>query len=300
MPPSMEARIAEYTAALTPPSPPPSLLSPWSSPLPHIPSPPLPPLPSSSLHLPPHVPTSLPLPSSLLPPLPALLFMPPLIDRMEDIPEAELPPRKRLCLTAPTSRYEVGESSTAARRPTRGHRADYGFIGTMALGMFGIGKLSYFRELMDWSRIDSFTMRLHDGWIGRPSFPDRLGHIPLGVTDDDNDCTCFITIGTVVSGIGTDSGTLGYVDLNFVICCDPSHVMYSLCDNNMPQRRSSATARAAAADATPITADVVEQLIEARVSAALANHETLRNSTNGHGDGSHNFETRIRGTVRTP
>ncbi|GJU33428.1 putative reverse transcriptase domain-containing protein [Tanacetum coccineum] len=31
---------------------------------------------------------------------------------------SELPPRKRLCLTAPTSRYEVGESSTATPRPT--------------------------------------------------------------------------------------------------------------------------------------------------------------------------------------
>ncbi|GJY21827.1 retrovirus-related pol polyprotein from transposon TNT 1-94 [Tanacetum coccineum] len=49
----------------------------------------------SSLHLPPHVPTSLPLPSSPLPPLP------------------------------------VGESSTAAPRPTGGHRADYRFISTM-------------------------------------------------------------------------------------------------------------------------------------------------------------------------
>ncbi|GJV89218.1 putative reverse transcriptase domain-containing protein [Tanacetum coccineum] len=78
----------------------------------------------------------------------------------------------------------------------------------------------------------------------------------------------------------------------------------------MPPRRSSATARAAAtaaaraataaAAATPMTAAAVEQLIEARVSAALANHETLRNSTNGHGDGSHNSETGIRGTVRTP
>ncbi|GJT54060.1 hypothetical protein Tco_0989114 [Tanacetum coccineum] len=36
------------------------------------------------------------------------------------------------------------------------------------------------------------------------------------------------------------------------------------------------------------------------LSAALANHETLRNSTNGHGDRSHNFDTRIRGTVPTP
>ncbi|GJW18567.1 putative reverse transcriptase domain-containing protein, partial [Tanacetum coccineum] len=71
----------------------------------------------------------------------------------------------------------------------------------------------------------------------------------------------------------------------------------------MPPRRSSATARAAVATgaaATPMIVAAVEQLIEARVSAALANHETLRNSTNGHGDGSHNYETRIRGTVRTP
>ncbi|GKC17014.1 retrovirus-related pol polyprotein from transposon TNT 1-94 [Tanacetum coccineum] len=85
----------------------------------------------SSLHLPPHVPTSLPLPSSPLPPLPVLLFILPLVDCMEDIPEAKLPPRERLCLTALTSRYEVGESSTAAPRPTGGHRADYRFISTM-------------------------------------------------------------------------------------------------------------------------------------------------------------------------
>ncbi|GKB74895.1 hypothetical protein Tco_0936307, partial [Tanacetum coccineum] len=63
-------------------------------------------------------------------PLPASLFIPP-VDRREDIPEAELPPRKRLCLTALTSRYEVGESSTAAPRPNGDHRVDYGFIGTL-------------------------------------------------------------------------------------------------------------------------------------------------------------------------
>ncbi|GKC35035.1 hypothetical protein Tco_1047419, partial [Tanacetum coccineum] len=95
-----------------------------------IPSPPLPP-PPSSLHLPPPVPTSLPLPSSPLPPLPASLSVPPLVDRREDTPEAELPPRKRLCLTTPTSRNEVGESSTAAPRPTRGHRE------TMGLSAYG-------------------------------------------------------------------------------------------------------------------------------------------------------------------
>ncbi|GKD91145.1 hypothetical protein Tco_1366652 [Tanacetum coccineum] len=112
----MEACIAEYAATPTPPLPPPSPPSPWSSPLPHIPLAPLPP-PPSSLHLPPQVPISLLLPSSPLPPLPASLFIPP-VNRREDIPEAELPPRKRLCLTTPTSRYEVGESSPAVLRPT--------------------------------------------------------------------------------------------------------------------------------------------------------------------------------------
>ncbi|GKG32066.1 hypothetical protein Tco_0427016 [Tanacetum coccineum] len=60
----------------------------------------------------------------------------------------------------------------------------------------------------------------------------------------------------------------------------------------MPPRRTSATARAAAATATAASTP--------RVSVALANHEILQNSTNGHGEGSHNSDTGIRGTVRTP
>ncbi|GKA92690.1 putative reverse transcriptase domain-containing protein [Tanacetum coccineum] len=70
-----------------------------------------------------------------------------------------------------------------------------------------------------------------------------------------------------------------------------------------PKRTSAATTRVAAdaraADAVvaaaPMTTAAIEQLIEARVSAALGSHENLRNSTNGHGDGSYNFDTRIRG-----
>ncbi|GJR28795.1 putative reverse transcriptase domain-containing protein [Tanacetum coccineum] len=70
----------------------------------------------------------------------------------------------------------------------------------------------------------------------------------------------------------------------------------------MPPRRTlAATTRAAAtAAAAPMTAAAVEQLIEARVSAALVNKENLRNRTNGHGDRSHNSDTGIRGTVCTP
>ncbi|GKC36323.1 hypothetical protein Tco_1048707 [Tanacetum coccineum] len=56
------------------------------------------------------------LPSPPLPLLPPSLYIPPPVDRRDDIPESEQPPRKRSCLFALGSRYEVGESSTA--RPT--------------------------------------------------------------------------------------------------------------------------------------------------------------------------------------
>ncbi|GKE24128.1 hypothetical protein Tco_1435640, partial [Tanacetum coccineum] len=124
-----EATPTHVERLLALPIPLPSPLTPLSSPLPQIPTTPLPP-PPSSLHLPPPVPTSLPLLLSPLPPLPALLFISP-VDHREDTSEAKLPPCKRLCLIALTSRYEVGESSTVAPRPTGGHGADYGFIGTV-------------------------------------------------------------------------------------------------------------------------------------------------------------------------
>ncbi|GKC09678.1 putative reverse transcriptase domain-containing protein, partial [Tanacetum coccineum] len=141
-PPTAEERLARCLAApALPSSPLPRLPHPYGSPN-HVRAPPgfraaMGRLRASS-PLPPPVPASLPLPSpplpplpsSPLPPLPDSLFIPP-VDRREDIPEAELPPRKRLCLTTPASRYEVGESSTAVPRPTGGRRVDYGFVGTL-------------------------------------------------------------------------------------------------------------------------------------------------------------------------
>ncbi|GJY70896.1 hypothetical protein Tco_0474599 [Tanacetum coccineum] len=53
------------------------------------------------------------LPSPPLPPLPPSLYIPPPVDRMDDVTESELPPRKRLCLSTLGSRYEIEESSTA-------------------------------------------------------------------------------------------------------------------------------------------------------------------------------------------
>ncbi|GJY54961.1 hypothetical protein Tco_0446625 [Tanacetum coccineum] len=279
-----------------------------SSPSTHHPlhlSPPLP-LPPSSLHLPLHVPTSLPLPSS---PLPALLFIPPPVDRREDIPEAELPPHKRLCLTALTSRYEVGESSTATPRPTRVHRVDYGFTGTLdsetrhrRAKEVGYGIRNVWVDLTEaveelalmtlegdtqdkqtqlFQRVDGLvedrqfhyeTARLldqealmHDYRIASQEslmmaliaqisslygqLLVALGYIQaLQARDqthaDDREGTASTTVGLVFSFLVSDN------------------------HNNMPPRRSCAAA-------TPVTAAAVEQLIEARVSAALTNHEAL-------------------------
>ncbi|GKD54818.1 hypothetical protein Tco_1288205 [Tanacetum coccineum] len=66
------------------------------------------------------------LPSPPLPPLPPSLYIPPPVDRKNDIPESEQPPHKRLCLSTLGSKYEIRESSTA--RPTRGQGIDYGFF----------------------------------------------------------------------------------------------------------------------------------------------------------------------------
>ncbi|GJS11370.1 hypothetical protein Tco_0368166 [Tanacetum coccineum] len=69
------------------------------------------------------------LPPPPLPPLPPSLPTPSPVDRRDDIPESEQPPRKRLHLSTIRSRYEIGESSTA--RPVRGQGIDYGFVSTV-------------------------------------------------------------------------------------------------------------------------------------------------------------------------
>nr|GFC02469.1 hypothetical protein [Tanacetum cinerariifolium] len=62
-------------------------------------------------------------------PLPPPLHMRPPIDRRDDIPETEMPPHKRLCLSTLVSRYEVRESSTT--RLTEGRGIDYEFVSTL-------------------------------------------------------------------------------------------------------------------------------------------------------------------------
>nr|GEV50612.1 hypothetical protein [Tanacetum cinerariifolium] len=77
------------------------------------------------------------------PPLPPPLYIPPPVDRRDDIPEIEIPPRKRLRLSTLSSRYDIGESFTA--RPTRDRGIDYGFVSTLDVEARrqGIGEVGY-------------------------------------------------------------------------------------------------------------------------------------------------------------
>ncbi|GKA29721.1 hypothetical protein Tco_0715966 [Tanacetum coccineum] len=116
-----EALIAEYASAPTPPSPPPSPFSPLSSPLPQIPSPPIP-LPSLPTTSPTYAEAPLGYRAAEIrlraasPPTyhPSEIPSPPLLlpstTHRDDLPEADMPLWKRARFTAPTGRFEVGES----------------------------------------------------------------------------------------------------------------------------------------------------------------------------------------------
>ncbi|GKB76622.1 hypothetical protein Tco_0943517 [Tanacetum coccineum] len=202
--------------------------------------------------LPSHVPTSLPLPSSPLPPLPASLFIPPLVDRREDIPKAKLPPRKRLYLTSLLLRYKVGESSTAAPRPTGSHEIDYGFIGNL-------------NTKTRCQRAEEVGYGIRDVWVDPTEAVEEVAP------------KTFEGVNARVTKLVAEALVSREDWAHFVRDSYQQHwdrFRHFRLENNMPLRRSSTTARTAAVAATPMTA-AVKQLIEARVSAALANHETL-------------------------
>ncbi|GJW01340.1 hypothetical protein Tco_1556591 [Tanacetum coccineum] len=243
-----------------------------------------------------------------------------------------LPPRKRLCLTAPIPRFKVGESSTVAATRQPGLWAartnDYGFVDMVddatrrhvprevGYGITDTWDEDLFAHLEaaqdSRARLsDRVDILLEDRqlWAAVQQFTMGFRHIELtlrhrifasvaGDIDIDLGCLNFITTEPADSSSRSDSGTIGEI-----------RALQARDQARTNPRRSSATTRAAAtaaarpaaavAAATPMTAAAVEKLIEARVFAALANHETFQNNTNGHGDRSHNSGTGNRGTTRS-
>nr|GEV35205.1 hypothetical protein [Tanacetum cinerariifolium] len=240
------------------------------------------------LALPTLPPSSLTPLSSPLPPLPASLSILPPVERREDTPEVELPPRKRFCLTTPTSRYEVGESSNATPRPTRGHKAEYGFIDTIDA------------EIRR-QRAEGVDYGIRDIWVDPTEVieevaPMTLEGVNTRVTElvEDRQFHQETVLLVEQEALASQEARAHSVGLSSTIhqelqgqlsaalgqiqalqARDQAHAddpEGTDNHNNMPPERTSVATRAAAA-AAPMTA--AEQLIEARVSVALANHETL-------------------------
>nr|GEX20926.1 hypothetical protein [Tanacetum cinerariifolium] len=259
----------------------------------------------SSLYLIPLVPTSLLLPSPPLPPLPALLFIPSPIDRKEDIPEAELPPRKRLCLTALTLRYERAEEVGYGIR-------DVWVDPTKAVEEVAPTKLkgvnARVTELAKVHEEDT-----HDIYAVIKDTQDRQTRLSqtVDVLIEDKkfhqESVSLMEQEALVSReawaqlVGLSSAVHQELQTYRTHTQIQDHCIASqealtatlVAHKNMLPKKTSAVA-------APMTAAAIEQLIKARVSVTLANHETLRNNINGHGDGSHNSHTGIKGTVRTP
>nr|GEX66111.1 hypothetical protein [Tanacetum cinerariifolium] len=189
----------EISRLMAIPTSPPSPLSPLSSPLPHIPSPPLP------LLSPP--PTDLTYEEAPLGYRAAILRW-----RAEkgEIPEADLPLRKRLC-TAHTGTYELGESSAvAAARLGEPIRDDlYKFVDTekrddQALQRARVNKLFSYR------RYHARTARLIEGEA-------RASHTAWAQSMDANDAarSRVIALRTQVSAQQTEITNLRAVDRRF-------------------------------------------------------------------------------------
>ncbi|GJV30636.1 hypothetical protein Tco_1387084 [Tanacetum coccineum] len=309
-PPSAEERLARCLAApALPSSPLPRLPHPYGSPN-HVRAPPgfraaMGRLRASS-PLPPPVPATLPLPSpplpplpsSPLPPLPDSLFIPP-VDRREDIPEAELPPRKRLCLTTPASRYEVGESSTAVPRPTGGRRVDYGFVGTL--------DAEARRQ-----RAEAVGYGIRDTWVDPRETAEEVAPVTLeGVNTRVTELAAVQEQDTqdIYAVIEDTQDRQTQIHQTVEALVDDRQYHYETARLLDQEALLAKYYRAAAtyfcqllgvASCHRMTAAAVEQLVADRASTSLANHDTLRNSTNGHGDGSHNSGTGTRGATRTP
>ncbi|GKB75246.1 hypothetical protein Tco_0942141 [Tanacetum coccineum] len=107
-----------------------------------------------------------------LPPLPPSLYLPPPVDRMNDLLVSEQPPRKRLCLSTLGSRYEVGESSTI--RPTGGRGIDYGFVSTVdtEARRQGISEVGY---------------GIRDTWVDPAEAVPKIAHMTVGEDAQDGD-----------------------------------------------------------------------------------------------------------------
>ncbi|GKA53018.1 putative reverse transcriptase domain-containing protein [Tanacetum coccineum] len=211
-------------------------------------------------------------------PIPLPTSSPPLLlpstDCRADVLEVMLPPRKRLCI-ATGPRYKIGESSSApTARPTRGFRADYGFVGTLDDEI----RRDLDREIDRRSHARTARLMKSEARAAREAWCSLWMPVTRHVLRPQTTCTV---------SRGTDS--------------DEDITESNGSTIKMPPRREPRTritpATATATATTPITDAAIRALISQGVADALAEHEIQRNN-NLNGDGSQGYGSDITRPVR--
>ncbi|GKB04612.1 hypothetical protein Tco_0832755, partial [Tanacetum coccineum] len=218
------------------------------------------------------------LPSPPLPPLLPSLYIPPPVDRRDDIPKSEQLPRKRLCLSTLGSKYEIGESSTA--RPTRDPAEAVPEIAPMTVEEVNT-RVTELVELHEYDTQDLYALLedAQDIWIVDEE--DYASHSDTTSGTDGRDSPC--------DERHEDSGGL-----------DSQHQMLGFQITRMLQGMRTVTRIMAPAtrrgpNTTPNNTNpnnMTPESIQAMIDQAL-----LRNSTNG--DGSHSSHGDNRRNVQT-
>ncbi|GJW39179.1 reverse transcriptase domain-containing protein [Tanacetum coccineum] len=209
------------------------------------------------LCLPPPVPISLPLPSPPppLPPLPASLFIPPPVDHKEDITRSITPLDRE-------QDYGLYRHLDTETRCQRAEEVGYGIRDVWVDPTEAIEEIAP-TTLKGFNAREIVLLMEQKALVSRESWTQSVG-LSSAVNQDGQ-----------LSVVWTDSRPSRARDLT----------------HGLLARLQGAVVAAAAL----MTAADVEKLIEARVSEALANQETLQNNINGHGDGSHNSKLEIEG-----
>ncbi|GJU66933.1 hypothetical protein Tco_1253192 [Tanacetum coccineum] len=293
-----EADVDRFLAIRTPP---PSPLTPLSSPLPHIPSPPLPvspPPPASPTHPlgyraamirlraeAPSTSHSLPLPP------PIILFC-----TRSDAPPSETPPSGTpplLPIPAPTSspplllpsmtieRTDPRESSSVpAARPTGGFRADYGFVATLD------------DEIRRDPKRDDDKL-LMSGQLNM-LYRDRRAHArTASLMEREARLSCEAWVRSI------DASDIAYSKeraLRTTVLAHQDSIIFSSDLRKMAPKRATRSTRATkTTTTTSVTNAQLKALIDQGVAAASAARDTDRSMN---GDDNHNSGTGVRRTER--
>nr|GFB83003.1 hypothetical protein [Tanacetum cinerariifolium] len=173
--------------------------------------------------------------------------------RREDTSEAELPPRKRLCLTALTSRVNILAEDRQFHYETARLMDQEALVSREA-----------------WAQSIGLSSVVH---YELQAYRTHTQMQDYRIASQESLMTTLIAhVSSLQGQLSVASGQIQTLQARaeYVLW-----ILYPASTNNMPPKRTSAAVRAAA----PMTVAAVEQLIEARVSTALTNHEALRNST---------------------